>query len=198
MRLPVSLVRRPSECSLLDLAVGSGSVEMTKCLLEFHNARPTRDTLKQPIAFGKVELIKMMCERLPEGEFGHRIDLLEIAAEFHQDEVLGRLLRDATVFERELLAKFALERKHAASLEIAFESGLRPWWSRTRDESLRWRASSRLGFMPAPEGFSSDGGWWTDVSGAVSALPPLGCDAVDGRHVGTDRTLGPVLANGVE
>jgi hypothetical protein len=42
--LPESLVRRPLECSLLEVAVGSGSVEMTKCLLEF--AKPTREALK--------------------------------------------------------------------------------------------------------------------------------------------------------
>jgi hypothetical protein len=32
--LPASLVRRPFECSPLNVAVGSGSVEMTKCLFE--------------------------------------------------------------------------------------------------------------------------------------------------------------------
>jgi hypothetical protein len=66
--LPASLVRRPLECSLLDVAVGSGSVEMTKYLLEFHRARPTRETLKQSVSTGNVELIRLMRERLPEGE----------------------------------------------------------------------------------------------------------------------------------
>jgi hypothetical protein len=50
--LPESSVRRPPECSLLDVAVASGSVEMTKCLLEFHSAKPTRDTLKMAISTG--------------------------------------------------------------------------------------------------------------------------------------------------
>jgi hypothetical protein len=67
--LPKSLVRRPLKCSLLDVAVGSGSMEMTKCLLEFHRARPTRETLKQSISTGSPELVKLMRERLPEGEF---------------------------------------------------------------------------------------------------------------------------------
>jgi hypothetical protein len=50
--LPESLVRRPSEGSLLDVAVGSGSVEMTKYLFEFHGAKPIRETLKQSISTG--------------------------------------------------------------------------------------------------------------------------------------------------
>jgi hypothetical protein len=44
--LPSSLVLRPLTCSLLGVAVGSGSVEMTKYLLEFHSAKPTREALK--------------------------------------------------------------------------------------------------------------------------------------------------------
>jgi hypothetical protein len=34
-------------CSLLDVAVGSGSGEMTKYMLEFNDAKPTQETLKQ-------------------------------------------------------------------------------------------------------------------------------------------------------
>jgi hypothetical protein len=86
--LPESVVRRPLKCSLLDVAVGSGSVEMTKYLLEFHGARPTRETLKQSISSGNLELFKMMRERLPEAEFRFGDDLMEVAAEFHQGEVL--------------------------------------------------------------------------------------------------------------
>jgi hypothetical protein len=66
--LPESLARLPLKCSLLDVAVGSGSVEMTKYLLEFHRARPTRETLKQSISIGNLELFKLMRKRLPEGE----------------------------------------------------------------------------------------------------------------------------------
>jgi hypothetical protein len=106
--LPESLVRRPLECSLLDVAVGSGSVEMTKYLFEFHGARATRETLKQSISTGNLGMFRMVRERLPEGELRDRVDLMEVAAEFHQDEVLAWLLRDATVFERELLQTLAL------------------------------------------------------------------------------------------
>jgi hypothetical protein len=168
--LPESLVRRQSESSLLDVAVGSGSIEMTKCLLEFHGGKVRRETLKMAISTGNLQLIKMAHERLPALELRDRLDLLEVAAELHRDEVLAWLLRDATVFERELLGVFALEWKLADALVAALENGLRPWLSRTRDVALKWRASSQLEFVMAPDGFWSDGGWWTAVSGVVSAL----------------------------
>jgi hypothetical protein len=69
--LPESVVRRPLKCSLLGVTVGSGSVEMTKYLLEFHRANPTRETLKQSISSGNLELFKMMRERLPEAGQKH-------------------------------------------------------------------------------------------------------------------------------
>jgi hypothetical protein len=157
----------------LDVAVGSGSVEMTKYLLEFHGARPTRETLKQSISTGNLDLIKLMRERLPEGELRDRVDLLEVAAEFHQEEVLEWLLRDVSVFDRELLRVFAVDRKLANSLVVALKNGFRPWWNCVRDVALKWRASAVMEFVSAPEGFSSDGGWWTDGSGVTSALPGL-------------------------
>jgi hypothetical protein len=169
-----SLVRHRLECSLLDVAVGSGSVEMTKYLLEFHGATPARETLKQSISTGNLELIKLMRERLPEAERRGRLDLLEVATEFHREEVLAWLLRDATVFDLELLEVFAVERKLAAALETALNNGYRPWWNCAREVALKWRAGAQMEFVSAPEGFSSDGGWWTDVSGVASALPGPG------------------------
>jgi hypothetical protein len=171
--LPESLVRHPLECSILDVAVGSGSVEMTKCLLEFHSARPTRETLKQSISTGNLELIKLMREGLPEAEFGDRVDLLEVAVGFHQEEVFAWLLRDATVFDLELLRVFAVERKLAAALETALESGYRPWWHCVREVALKWRPGAQMEFVSAPDGFCSEGGWWTDVFGVTWALPGL-------------------------
>jgi hypothetical protein len=156
--LPESLVGRPLKCSLLEIAVGSGSVEMTKYLLEFHNARPTRGTLKMAISTGSAELIKLMRERLAETELGARLELLEVAASFHQVEVVAWLLRDATFLERELLVLFGLEYKLADTLEVACESGCRPWWHGSREMALKWRASASVEFVPAPEGFSADGG----------------------------------------
>jgi hypothetical protein len=186
-QLPESLARRPSESSLVDVAVGTGSVEMTKYLLEFHSARPTRETLKQSISTGNLELIKLVRERLPEGVLRDRVDLLEGAAEFHQNDVLVWLLRDATVFERELLWVFALEQKLAYSLEVAGENGFRPWWSRTREVSLKWRATAKMIFASAPEGFSAEDGWWTALSGTTSALRRPGREACVGRRLSEGR-----------
>jgi hypothetical protein len=170
--LPKSVVRRPWECSLLDVAVGAGSVEMTKYLLEFHIARATRETLKQSLSTGNSELIKLMRERLPEAELRDRVDMMEVATEFHQREVLNWLLRDATVFELELLWLVALERKLADLLLASCEDGFHPWSYRTREVSLKWRASGELEFVSAPEGFSADGGWLKPRSGDEWSLPP--------------------------
>jgi hypothetical protein len=162
---------------------------MTKYLLEFHRARPTRETLKQSISTGNLELIKLMRERLPEAELRDRVDLLEVTAEFQQEEVLTWLLRDATVFERELLGVFALEWKLADSLEVASENGFHPWWMRTREGSLKWRASVGMKFVSAPEGFSVEGGWRTSVSGATSALQGLSRRTRGGQTL-PNETLG--------
>jgi hypothetical protein len=130
--------------------------------------------LKQSISTGNLELIKLVRERLPEGELGVRVDLLEVAAEFHQEEVLAWLLRDATVFDLELLGVFALERKLADSLVVALKKSFRPWWNCVREVALKWRAGAQMEFVSAPEGFTSVGGWWADVSGVTSALPGPG------------------------
>jgi hypothetical protein len=84
----------------------------------------------------------MMHERLSEAEFRLKDDLMEVAAEFHQGEVLVWFFRDATISERELMGVFALERKLAESLVLAFEDGFEPWWYLTREVSLKWRASA--------------------------------------------------------
>ena len=94
-----------------------------------------------------------------------RVDLLKVAAEFLQKEVLVWLLRDATIFERELLFVFAVERKVADSLVAALENGFIPWWGGTLVVALNWRASRRLSFWSAPVGFSLEGGWYSAARG---------------------------------
>jgi hypothetical protein len=152
----------------------------SKYLLEFHGAQPTRETLKQSISTGKLELFKMMRERLPEAGLRDRLELMKVAAEFHQPEVLAWFVRDAKISEHELLAVSALERKQADTLLVAFENGLRPWWGCTRESSLQWRPSAKMEFVSAPEGFSAEGGWWRSETGEESALPPLESEG-DGR-----------------
>ena len=56
---PEGLARWCRESSVLDVAVGSGSVEVVKCLLEFHNARPSRETLQMAISRGSLELVRL-------------------------------------------------------------------------------------------------------------------------------------------
>jgi hypothetical protein len=122
--LPEAVVRRPMPCMMLDVAVGAGAVEVSKCLLEFHGAKPTRETLKMAISIGNNELVRMIWARLP-SEQHSRGDLLEVAADFHHGDPLRWLFRDSTVFEQELFFTFALE-GHVADglLEVRREGGL--------------------------------------------------------------------------
>jgi hypothetical protein len=146
---------------------------MTKYLLEFHRARPTRETLKQSISTGNLELFKMMRERLSKRDLRERLDLMEISAHFHQVEVFRWLCRDATICEREFLWVFALEGKLAVTLLPALEGGFGPWWYSTHEGALNWRASVSIEFVVAPKGFSAVGGWWMSKGGEEGALPPV-------------------------
>jgi hypothetical protein len=174
--LPESVLRRPWSNSLLDVAVGASAIEVAKYLLEFHEVTPTRDTLKMALATGNPELIRLIWQRLPEGDRRRRDDLLEVAADYHREAPLAWLHRDATGFERELFALFALERHLADALLIGLQNGLRPWWGLTRERAGKWPEAAELEFFGAPEGFSVEGGWWTDVDGA--SFPLTECDDV--------------------
>jgi hypothetical protein len=112
--LPAKLLRQPATCCpVLDVAVGSGAVEVAKTLLEFHEAKATRETLKAALSSGSFELVRICWERLPDGQEKGRLDLLEVAADFHQPEVLSWLFRDADKFAKELFVDFAI-RRHLA------------------------------------------------------------------------------------
>jgi hypothetical protein len=80
---PKSLPRHPESCTLLDVGVGAGSVEVAKFLLEFHGAKPARETLKMALSSGNLELIQVMWQRLP-GQHENRFGLMEVAADFHR------------------------------------------------------------------------------------------------------------------
>jgi hypothetical protein len=147
--LPEAVVRRPKSCVLLDFATG----EVSKCLLEFHKAKPTRNTLKLAIASGNIELIRLIWTRLPDEQHS-RGDLLEIAADFHREEPLRWLCRDSSVFERELFVVFALEAHLADALLDATREGFRPWWQRTREVAATYRDAREMEF-----GEPSEGSW---------------------------------------
>jgi hypothetical protein len=86
---PAELLRKTEVSRLLDVAVGSGAVSVSRCLVEFHGAKPTRDTLKMALSSGKIELIELILERVPKSELDEsRLDLLEAAI-----SITGRLWR---------------------------------------------------------------------------------------------------------
>jgi hypothetical protein len=83
--LPDELLRKPMKCSLLDVAIGSGAVEASKYLLEFHGARCTVETLKMAISSGNLELIRIVLTRLS----GQRGNLVDLALFFHCVSMYG-------------------------------------------------------------------------------------------------------------
>jgi hypothetical protein len=149
--LPDSLLRCPAACPVLDVAFGCASLDVSKYLLEFHGATPTRETLKMAISSGNLELIRLAWERLPE-EHETRFDLLEVAADFHREEPFVWLFRDATGLEREAFLEIALERRLADAVVLAVATGSRPWSTRSRDVAVAWRAAISLEFGTPPEG----------------------------------------------
>jgi hypothetical protein len=130
--------------------------------------------LKQAISTGNAELIRLMWQRVPEGDRLHRADLLQVAADFHREAALGWLFRDAAVLEREILGEFVLDQKLSDGLLVAVRNGLRLWSSRTRDLASRWPAAREVAFVDPPNGLSIDCGWSVALSGEARVVPP--CD----------------------
>jgi hypothetical protein len=114
-------------------------------------------------------LIRLLWERLP-AEHERRFDLLEVAADFHRDEPLVWLFREATEIEREAFAAFAIERRLADSLLLALENGLAPWTNRTREMAGLWPAAAGVEFFETQRRLSPDCGWVVRVDGGVSGL----------------------------
>jgi hypothetical protein len=129
--VPASVVRKVPKCSLLDVAVGAGAEDVTRCLLEFHGMKPSQQALKMAISTGRVDLIWMVRERLP--EIKHELELLEVAADFHRPAPLTWLLGEVTDFEREEFFGFAIEHKLADANLTAVENGYRPWSWHTQE-----------------------------------------------------------------
>jgi hypothetical protein len=161
----MSMSRLPTRCSLLDVAVGAGAGEVTRYLLEFHSANVNRETMKMALATGSLELIRLVWERLPGGR-DTRVDFLEVAADFHRDEPLAWLLRDATDLEREVLYAFALDHRLADAVLLCG-----PGWSwRAGELAAAWPVASGLSLRPAPAGLSIDCGWWVSTAGTAFPL----------------------------
>jgi hypothetical protein len=167
--LPSKLLRQPAfGCPVLDVAVGPGAVEVVKSLLEFHEAKPTRETLKMALSSGNFELTRICWERLPDEQEKERLDLLEVAADFHQLEVLSWLFRDADKFAKELFVGFAIRRHLADGLLTVLGDGFRPWCA--VGAAAKWALMQEFVFLPAPEGFWPDGGWFTNSKGETKGI----------------------------
>jgi hypothetical protein len=160
--LPRNLLRKLEICSLLDIAVGSGAVDVSKNLLEFHRARPTRETLKMALSFGNFELVRICWGRLTD-EQDKRLDLLEVASDYHQGELVAWLFRGATGFEKELFVGIAIRRRLADALLAMTTDGFKPWWAVA--VAAGWIPTEQMPFRAAPDGFGADGGWWTNARG---------------------------------
>jgi hypothetical protein len=158
-----------SKCTLLDIAVGCGAVEVAKCLLEFHEATPTRETLKMALSSGNLVLIRLLWERLP-AEQERRLDLLEVTGDYHWEEPLAWLLRDAKAMEVELFLMTVIERRQADAVLTAKAIGLRPWSEHAKELALSW-TETKVEFGSPPEGVLATSGWLVDVDDEVVTLP---------------------------
>jgi hypothetical protein len=72
--LPESLVRRPVECSLLDVVFGSGAVTSARNLLELHGGMPSRETVMMALAIGHPDLVRISWQKLSGIEQERRMD----------------------------------------------------------------------------------------------------------------------------
>jgi hypothetical protein len=166
--LPAKLLRRPEfGCSALDVAVGSGAVDVAKFLIEFLRAKPRRETLKMALASGNIELVRMCWGLLPD-EQDERLDLLEVASDFHRVEVLAWLFRDTDKFEKELFVGFAIRRHLADALLTVSVDRFKPWWA--VEAGAQWAPSHDLEFKSAPDGFWADGGWFKNSEGQMKGV----------------------------
>jgi hypothetical protein len=68
--LPDSLFLRPPKCTLLDAAASSGSIEVVKFLVLFHNAKVTRGTFCASLSSGDFELIRVVWDALADRAWG--------------------------------------------------------------------------------------------------------------------------------
>jgi hypothetical protein len=191
--LPGTVMRRPKSCVLLDAAVGAGAIEIVKCLLEFHDAKPSRDTLKMAISTGILELIRLIWQRLPEADLQERADLASVAADFHHGEVFAWLFRDGTALQSELVLEFVLKRRLADALLLAIDGGIRPWSLLCRAIAGDWpvaKARLRALFVPGTGCLSAASGWLLSTTGSCAAIPP--CREVS-RQSGFDVMLCEVV-----
>jgi hypothetical protein len=82
------------------------------------------------LSSGKIELIELILERVPKSELDKsRLDLLEVASDFHHDTVVAWLFREAEPLEKEQFIELSIRGRRADSLLSVLEEGFRPWWA---------------------------------------------------------------------
>jgi hypothetical protein len=126
------------------------------------------------LSLGNLELVRICWERLPDEQEKERLDLLEVAADFHQLEVLSWLFRNADKFAKELFVGFAIHRHLADVLLAVLGDGFRPWWA--VGAGAKWTPMREFVFGPAPKGLWPDGGWFT-----ISERETKGIRAMEGK-----------------
>jgi hypothetical protein len=112
--------------------------------------------------------------------------LCEVAADFHQVEVLSWWFRDADSFAKEVFVGFAIRRHLADALLAVLVDGFKPWLA--VEAAAKWTPTREFVFGPAPEGFWPGGGWFTN-----SKRETRGIRAMEGRW--TRRQTGSELRN---
>jgi hypothetical protein len=129
------------------------------------------------LSSGNFELVRICWERLPGEQEAMRLDLVQVASDFHQLEILAWLFRDFDRFGKELFIDFAIRRDLADALLTVVVDGFKPWLAVAT--AATWAPAREIEFGPAPEGFWPDGGWWTNSRAEAKGIRP-----VQGRWTG--------------
>jgi hypothetical protein len=145
-----AFLHRDAAFSLLDVAAGSGSVDVFKFLVSFHNAKPGRDTFCAAVSSGNVEIIRIVWDSLSGRDRVVTSQFLEVAADFHRAEILMWLFDNASVGVRERFIQFALRRHLADSLLAVLKGGYLPWSRSSREAASRWPPASVIPFRTPP------------------------------------------------
>jgi hypothetical protein len=148
--LPESVFLRLDSCSLLEVAAGSGSVDVFKFLTLFQNAKATRDTFRSALARGDPEMVRLVWDSLPDSAKVARCSFLETAGDFHRVECVTWLFDRASAGVRERFFLFLLRAHLADSLVAILESGYRPWSEGVRGAVSHWHPASGIVFGPIP------------------------------------------------
>jgi hypothetical protein len=181
MNQPVSMARWSSTCTLLDVAVSAGAVNVAKHLMTCCKAKPDHRTMMMAIASRSRELCTLISRALPSGRQTGRLEFMKVAADYHVDRELRAIWPSATDTERELFACFAIERRLADALILGAPDGHLMWSARGVALAREWPAvANRTCIHPSlvsddnwrERRDRADGGWWVDRDGSITPIAP--------------------------